>query len=488
MRALLFASAAALALTACDQAADTAAIDEMAAETEAEIAEETQEEGTDVAELDGGADVAPAPAGPPGGPGGPGGPNPIDAQIEQLRQTNPRIGPDLRAEFVPDPNVAEQRPPNALELGGQTPAFENQTRAPIPEETHTWRVEEVASGFDHPWALEFLPDGSALITERNPGTMRLVSPDGEVSDPITGVPEVFAAPGSQGGLFDVALAPDFETSRKIYFSYAAPVEDGKNTTVLATATLPEGASQIENVEEIFRMEPAWASPGHYGGRIAIDEANGVLFLTLGERMLPDARVTAQTPMDHIGTVIRLNLDGSIPADNPYADGQNGAPEVWSYGHRSNQAADIDPVTGQLWTVEHGPRGGDELNHPEAGKNYGWPIIAYGTDYSRLPMGDYEQSRPGMEQPVYYWDPVIAPGGMSFYTGDLFPNWTNDLFVAGEGSQRLSRLVFNEDRTQVVGEEWLPIGARTREVKTGPDGALYVITEEENGRLLRIVPG
>ncbi len=480
MRAILLASAAVLALSACGESTDTAdAVDETVVEVEADAmdAEEAEAEETDVAELDG--DDAPPPGPPPGFGAGP---NPA---VEEARANNPRVGPDITSEFTPDPAVAEQRPPNADTLGGQTPAFDGQTRAPIPEVTEGWTMEEVATGLVHPWGLELMPDGRFLITER-PGQMRIVSTDGEMSDPITGVPEVFNE--GQGGLFDVALAPDFESSRKIYFAYAEPREDGKNGTTLAAATLPEGASELQDVEVIFRMEPAWASPGHFGGRIAIDEANGVLFLTLGERMLEDARVTAQTPEDHIGTIVRLNLDGSIPADNPYADGESGAPEVWSYGHRSVQGAAIDPVTGEFWSLEHGPRGGDELNMPEPGKNYGWPIIAYGVDYPGTPMADYETSRPGMEQPVYYWDPVIAPGGMAFYTGDMFPEWTNDLFIAGEGSMRLSRLTFNEDRTRITGEEWLPIGARTREVKTGPDGALYVITEEDNAKLLRIVPG
>ncbi len=465
MRALLFASVGMLALAACDQA------------VEAPVAEDAAE--MDVAEVEEAAPPPPPP--PPGPPPGFGGPNPA---IEEARANNPRIGPNITNEFTPDPAVAEQAAPNAHTLGGQEPAFEGQTRAPIPAQTHAWRIEEVASGFANPWGLEFLPNGNALISERNSGILRTVTPDGDVSEPITGLPEVWAQ--GQGGLFDIALAPDFEQSRRIYFSYAALVDDQETTTFLATAILPEAASAVEDVETLFQKEPAWSSPGHFGGRISVDAANGHIYLTLGDRMLPDVRMNAQTPDNHVGTTIRLNLDGSIPADNPYADG-GGAPEVWSYGHRSNQAADFDPVTGAWWTVEHGPRGGDELNLTEAGKNYGWPVITYGIDYSGMPIYDYETARPGMEQPVYYWDPVVAPGGMSFYTGDMFPNWTNDLFVAGEGTMRLSRLVFNEDRTRVAGEEWLPIGARTREVKTGPDGALWVITEEANGKLLRIVP-
>ncbi|MDT8408372.1 MAG: PQQ-dependent sugar dehydrogenase [Wenzhouxiangellaceae bacterium] len=370
----------------------------------------------------------------------------------------------------------ETREPNAE---WQTPAFPGQTRAPQPAETEDWTVETVAEGLDHPWALEFLPDGSMLVTER-PGHLRHVSATGEISEPIAGVPEVHAE--AQGGLLDVALAPDFEQSRRIYLTYAEPTEAASRTAA-ATGILSESNDRLNDIEVIFRQRPEWESRGHYGSRIVFAE-DGTLFITLGDRM-DRTRVEAQDPSNHLGTVVRLNPDGSVPEDNPFVDDEQGAPEVWSWGHRNIQAADLHPETGQLWTIEHGPKGGDELNHPEPGRNYGWPEVTYGENYDGTRVVDGVTQRDDVEQPVYYWDPVIAPSGMDFYTGERFENWTGDLFVGGLASAQVTRLVMDEGR--VVAEQWLEIGERVRDVKQGPDGAIYLVTDHDNGKLMRIVP-
>ncbi|WP_376697194.1 PQQ-dependent sugar dehydrogenase [Wenzhouxiangella sp. EGI_FJ10305] len=360
------------------------------------------------------------------------------------------------------------------------PAFAGQTRAPIPDESEDWALETVAEGLEHPWAIEFLPDGSMLVTER-PGHLRHVSADGSVSEPLAGVPEVDNR--SQGGLLDVAIAPDFESSRTIFLSFSEPHEDGTNNTALARARLSEDHSGLEDVEVIFSQQPAVESTGHYGSRIVFEDED-TLWLTMGDRQGHPVRKNAQDPTNHIGTVVRLNFDGSVPEDNPFVDHAENAPEIFSYGHRNIQAAAKD-AGGKLWTIEHGPRGGDELNRPEAGKNYGWPTISYGVEYRGGDVYEGRTEAEGMEQPVYFWDPVIAPSGMDFYTGEAFPAWQGDLFVGGLREQRVSRLVLDDNR--VVGEEWLEIGSRVRDVTTGPDGAIYLVTDESDGQVLRIVP-
>lgn len=371
----------------------------------------------------------------------------------------------------------ETRKPNAE---WQSPAFKGQTRAPKPGDTEQWMVETVTEGLDHPWAIEFLPDGSMLVTER-PGNLRTVSSEGEVSGPIDGVPEVDAR--GQGGLLDVAVAPDFEESRRIFLSFAEPRGNG-NGTAVATGVLDKSNERLTGLKVIFRQQPSWRSRGHFGSRIVF-ATDGTMYVTLGDRQTDESRFHAQDRSNHIGTVVRINRDGSIPDDNPFANGEDGAPEVWSYGHRNLQAADLHPETGELWTIEHGPRGGDELNQPEPGRNYGWPTITYGVEYSGSKVGKGITEKEGMEQPVYYWDPVIAPSGMDFYEGDRFPAWRGDLFVGGLASQQVTRLVMEDGR--VTAEEWLSIGHRVRDVREGPDGAIYLITDEGNGKVLRIVP-
>jgi len=362
------------------------------------------------------------------------------------------------------------------------PALAVQTKAPTPASKSVIKVETVTRSLDHPWALQFLPDGRMLVTERD-GALRIVTRSGQVSPPLRGLPSVSS--GGQGGLLDLALAPDFAATRRIYFTFSEPRGAGTNGTALGRAqlTLEGTTGRVENAEVIFRQEPASSGGLHFGSRLAFAR-DGRLFMTLGERFQRDY---AQDLGRHWGKVVRLEPDGKVPPDNPFVTRAGARPEIWSYGHRNPQSAAIHPGTGKLWIVEHGARGGDEVNIPQAGKNYGWPEITYGRDYSYLPIG-VGTSKEGMEQPVYYWDPSIAPSGMAFYTGDLFPQWKGNLFVGALVLKHLTRLVL--DGETVVGEEKLlvDLGERIRDVRQGPDGALYVLTDEAPGRLLRLVPG
>jgi glucose/arabinose dehydrogenase len=332
----------------------------------------------------------------------------------------------------------------------------------------------------HPWGMAFLPDGRLLVSER-PGRLRLIGRDGKLSAPLQGVPKVFAS--GQGGMLDVQLGPDFATSGLIYFSYAEPRDGARTGTSVARARLVnEGdGGRLGEVQVIFRQEPSYASGNHFGSRIVFTR-DGSLFVTLGERY--SARDQAQNPANHLGKLVRVMPDGSPYAGNPRKDGWR--PEIWSIGHRNVQGAAINPATGKLWTAEHGARGGDEINIPDAGKNYGWPVITYGRDYSYAKIGE-GTAKPGMEQPIYYWDPSIAPSGAAFYTGNRFPEWTGNLFVGALAGQALHRLVLDGER--IVGEEKLlsDLGERIRDVRNGPDGALWLLTDSPEGRVLRIVP-
>jgi glucose/arabinose dehydrogenase len=374
----------------------------------------------------------------------------------------------------------EDRPPNNTAFQA---AFEGQTRAPKITSSATLEVSTVATGLKQPWALELLPDGRMLVTERG-GSLRIVAADGTLSEPAKGLPTVVN--DMQGGLLDVALDPQFETNKTIFWSYSEP-RPGGNGTALARGVLVEDAKglRVEQVKRLFQQMPTFDSFLHYGSRIVF-APDGKLFLTLGERGLPDARGQSQDLGSHFGKVIHLNADGSVPQDNPFVGKEGAKPEIWSYGHRNVQAAALD-LQGRLWTIEHGPRGGDELNLPEPGKNYGWPVIGYGIDYSGEKMHDASQQA-GLEQPVYYWDPVIAPGGMLFYSGTAVPEWKGDVFVGGLGSMKLVHLKLANDR--VVGEEWLltDIKARLRDIKEGPDGSLYVLADAgETASVLRLTP-
>jgi len=362
------------------------------------------------------------------------------------------------------------------------PAFAGQTRAPAQNTNVTIENEIIASGLNHPWAIAFLPDGRVLVSERS-GAMRVITRAGEISQPLAGVPPVDAR--GQGGLLDVVLGPNFASDRLIYWSYSEPRGGNQtNGTSVARGRLSEDAARIENVQVIFRQLPAWASRGHFGSRLVFDR-EGRLYVTLGDRQQNEPRELAQDNATHIGKVVRINADGSVPADNPFVGQANVRPEIWSTGHRNVQGAAFHPETGALWTIEHGPRGGDELNLTQAGRNYGWPIISYGIEYRGDAINDGITQREGLEQPNYYWDPVIAPGDMEFYTGDLFP-WRGDLLIAGLETQSLVRVRLEGAR--VVGEErfQLELG-RIRDVAQAEDGALWIVTDEDNGRLIRLTP-
>jgi glucose/arabinose dehydrogenase len=289
---------------------------------------------------------------------------------------------------------------------------------------------------------------------------------------------------NQGGLLDVTVGPGFAADRLIYWSYAEPRGDGANGTSVARGRLSEDAARVENVEVIFRQTPPWRSTGHFGSRLVFDR-QGRLFVTLGDRQRDEPRELAQDLGGLLGKVVRINADGSVPTDNPFVGRQGARPEIWSYGHRNIQGADLHPDTGALWTIEHGPQGGDEINIPQPGLNYGWPVISYGEEYDGRPVNAGIAVREGMEQPIYYWDPVIAPGDMDFYRGALFP-WRGDLVVAGLGAEVLVRLEVDGER--VVGEERfaLRIG-RIRDVEEGEDGALWIVTDEDDGGLYRLTP-
>jgi glucose/arabinose dehydrogenase len=319
-----------------------------------------------------------------------------------------------------------------------------------------------------------------LITER-PGRVRLASRDGKLSPPLAGVPKVLAR--SQGGLLDVVLDRDFAKNRTIYFCFSAPV-DGGGQTALARARLTDGeAPRLDEVKVIFRQEGPPSSGNHYGCRI-VQARDGKLFLTTGDHFA--YRAQAQLLDNHLGKVIRIDTDGTVPKDNPFVGKPGAKPEIWSYGHRNMQGAALHPQTGKLWTHEHGPRGGDELNIPQAGKNYGWPVIGFGIDYSGAKIHE-ATAKPGMEQPIRQWTPVIAPSGMAFYTGDLFAAWKGNVFIGGLATQILVRLEL--DGEKVVREERIlrELRERIRDVRQGPDGALYVATDNSSGRILRIAP-
>jgi glucose/arabinose dehydrogenase len=375
----------------------------------------------------------------------------------------------------------ETRPPHGV---GQVPAFEGQTRAPFMTAGVEFKVETLAEDLEHPWAVEVFEDGRMLVTER-PGRLRIVTPEGALSEPVSGLPEVDAR--DQGGLLDVAIDPDFSSNQTIYWSYAEPREDG-NGTAMGKGRLitDDGEPRVEGVEVIFRQMPSLDSTMHFGSRIAF-APDGTLFLTLGERFILEGRVQAQDLQSHLGKIVRVHKDGSVPDDNPFVDREDALPEIWSYGHRNIQAGTIHPETGELWIIDHGPQGGDELNAPEAGKNYGWPIITYGIEYSGEPVGEGLTAMEGMEQPLYYWDPVIAPSGALFYTGDLFPEWKGSLFIGSLVEKHLARLTL--DDKLVIGEERLltDLGRRIRDVTQGPDGAIYLVTDEPDGQLLKLVP-
>lgn len=378
---------------------------------------------------------------------------------------------------APAGDAAAPVTPAAASSAAAAPAAPAEAPRSSPSQFGELRVQTVASGIEHPWALAFLPDGRMLVTER-PGRLRIIGSDGALSAPLAGVPAVVAE--GQGGLFDVVPAPDFAQSQRIYLSYAEPGEGRLASTAVAHARLTD--TGLEDLQVIFSQVPKLDTRHHFGSRLVFD-GQGHLFITLGDR---GVRPSAQDLASHMGGVIRVNLDGSVPADNPFL-GQDGVlPEFWSYGHRNQQGAALNPWTGALWTHEHGPKGGDEINIPQPGKNYGWPIATYGINYSGdvIPEAKGETVE-GMENPHHVWP--VSPGvsGMAFYNHERFPAWKNSLFVGALAQRALIRLSLDGDA--VTGEERLleDLGWRIRDVRVGPDGAVYVVTDETQGRVLKV---
>ncbi|SDR03636.1 PQQ-dependent sugar dehydrogenase [Brevundimonas sp. 374] len=371
----------------------------------------------------------------------------------------------------------ETRPANNPD---QQPAFAGQTRAPGVKTEQAMTHTVVASGLVHPWGLAALPDGRWLVTEK-PGRLRIITAQGQLGEPVAGLPAVDAR--GQGGLLDVIVGPSFAQDRMIYWSYAEPREGG-NATSVARGRLSDDGSRVENVQVIFRALPVYDGDKHFGSSLAF-APDGKLFITLGERSDKPMRPQAQDLGSHMGKTIRINADGTVPQDNPFVGRAGALPEIWSLGHRNVQGVAVQPGTGAIWTIEHGTRGGDEVNLDKAGANYGWPDAAYGVEYAGGQINSGATQKDGTEQPVYYWDPVIAPGGATFYQGAMFTGWDGNLLVAGLKEKHIARLVIQNDR--VVGEERLltDLGERIRDVAVGADGSVWAITDEQNGKLVRL---
>jgi aldose sugar dehydrogenase len=360
----------------------------------------------------------------------------------------------------------------ALAFGIAAPAAAQDFRS----EKYPLKVTTVAKGLEHPWGLAFLPDGRMIVTERA-GRVRLVMPDGALSPPLAGTPPVFAR--GQGGMLDVALDPNFAANRLVYLSYAEPGEGGGGT---AAGRGRLDGNALVDFKVLFRQTPKGGSGQHFGSRLVFAR-DGSLFVTMGDRGEPER---VQDFSINRGQVVRVMADGAIPKDNPFVGRAGYRPETWSVGHRNIQGAALHPVTGKLWLHEHGARGGDEINIPAAGKNYGWPVIAYGRHYWGGQIGE-GTAKPGMEQPIYYWDPSIAPSGMAFYTGDRFPAWKGNILIGALAGQMLVRVEL--DGEKVVREERMlrELGERIRDVRQGPDGFVYLLTDSSEGRILRVEP-
>ena len=364
---------------------------------------------------------------------------------------------------------------------GQSVALASASPASISADTLApERLQTLATGLEHPWALAFLPEGGFLVTER-PGRMRRVDAQGRLGPPLAGLPEVAAR--GQGGLLDLVIDVGFERNRTLYFCFSQPAEGGANSTALARARLPVGASRLEEVRVVFSQLPRVASSLHFGCRI-VQAADGSLFLMLGERF--QRMQEAQTLDNHLGKIVRVTRDGAPAAGNPLIGRAGARPEIWSYGHRNPQGATLGP-DGRLWMHEHGPQGGDEINLPEPGLNYGWPVVTFGEQYGGGPIGEGLTAKPGMEPPVYHWTPSIAPSGMAFLTSDRYgASWRGNLFIGSLKFNQLVRLVLSDRR--VIREHRLEgLGERLRDVRQGPDGLLYLLTDSPKGRLLRLLP-
>lgn len=344
----------------------------------------------------------------------------------------------------------------------------------------TFAVETVADELVHPWSLAFLPTGDYLVTERRGKLLRVDTETGHKTE-IRGVPSVYAK--GQGGLLDIVLEPGFSDGGRVYFSYAATNEEDKGNTEVARATLNLTQNSLSDLQVIFKAKPKVTGANHWGSRLLF-APDGTLYVTLGERY--DYKEQAQDPSNHLGAIVRLNPDGSVPTDNPLRGEAGALPEIYSYGHRNPQGIALHPDTQNIWIHEHGPQGGDEINILKPGANYGWPAVTFGISYWGTEISD-KTSAPGMEDPILHWTPSIAPSGMAFYTGDRFPNWKGDLFVGALAGQHLRRLEL--DGQSVTEEEKLleTRGSRIRDVRNGPDGYLYLLTDEPDGKILRLTP-
>ncbi len=374
----------------------------------------------------------------------------------------------------------EQGPPNVPAF---EPAFPEQTRAPAMDSGVEFDVERIGGTLVHPWGIDALPDGGYLVTER-PGRLRVISADGTLSDPVAGVPEVFNE--EQGGLLDVRVGPTFADDRMIYWTYSKPMGEGMSATAAARGRLSEDRTEVTEVEDIFVQQPASPSPMHYGSRILFD-GEGHAFITTGEHFTESERDLAQALDTTYGKVVRVNLDGSVPEDNPFVGEEGALAPIWTLGHRNIQGAAFEPGTDRLWVIEHGPQGGDELNLIERGANYGWPVVSYGQNYDGTPVGTGEARHAGQfVEPRYYWDPVIAPGGMIFYQGEMFPEFQGDAIISSLVPGSIVRLDLEGDT--VAGEErLLPDQGRIRDVVEAPDGAILALVDDEQGGVLRLTP-
>ena len=343
------------------------------------------------------------------------------------------------------------------------------------------KAQTVASGLQNPWAVAFLPDGRFLVTER-PGRLRVVNADGQVQPAVQGLPEVAA--GGQGGLLDVITDSAFASNRTIYFCFSEPGKGTTNSTALARARLSQDARRLEDVKVIFSQQPKFSSAAHFGCRI-VERPDGTLFLTLGDRF--SRRDDAQTLDNHHGKVVRVAKDGAVPKDNPFVGKAGALPEIWSYGHRNSQGATLAP-DGSLWTHEHGARGGDEINRPQAGKNYGWPQVSFGVNYDGSKIGSGDSAAPGLEPPLHHWTPSIAPSGMAFLTSDRYgAGWKGNLFVGSLKFEYLDRIELKDGKVMAEHKLLEDVGQRIRDVRQGPDGLLYVVTDSPSGKLLRLLP-
>ena len=370
-----------------------------------------------------------------------------------------------------------QGPKNVPEF---SPAFTNQTRAPEIRDGTRLATEVVATGLAHPWGIAVLPEGGYLVTERV-GRLSVVGADGSIA-PVDGGPKVLAK--GQGGLLDVALAEDFETSRRIYLTYAKPVGFLGSATAAATGVLSADGTELSGLRDIFVQTPSSRTPAHFGSRIVLNGDNA--FITVGEHSSENDRVLAQDLRATFGKVVRITLEGGVPSDNPFVGQPDALGEIYSFGHRNPQGADLHPETGELWTLEHGPKGGDELNLIAPGSNYGWPIVSYGENYSGSPIGTGRSSAPGLVEPRYYWDPVIAPGGFAFYDGTLFDGWQGDVIAGSLNPGGIVRLTLDGDR--VTGEaRYLGELGRVRDVEIDRDGALVILIDDPQGSVIRVKP-